>query len=31
MEIIRKGSDKVFDIEPRTCSFPVGLTAFRKG
>jgi hypothetical protein len=31
MEIIRKGSDKVFDSGPRGCCFPVGLVAFRTG
>jgi len=31
MEIIRKGSDKVFDSGPLTCCFPVGFTAYRRG
>jgi len=31
MEVIRKGSDKVFDVGPLTCCFPSGTWAFRKG
>lgn len=29
MEIIRKGSDKVFEIEPRGCCFPPGTLSSR--
>jgi hypothetical protein len=29
MEIIRKGTDKVFEIEPRNCCFPLGTYGFR--
>jgi len=31
MEVIRKGSDKIFDSGPLTCCYPVGLTASRRG
>jgi hypothetical protein len=30
MEIIRKGSDKVFEDGPLTCCFPVGTWASRR-
>jgi len=30
MEIIRKGSDKVSDISPRTCCFPAGTEGLRR-
>jgi len=30
MEVIRKGSDKVFDSGPLTCCFPAGLIASRR-
>jgi len=29
MEIIRKGSDIVFDAHPLTCCFPVGSNGYR--